>query len=235
METKNRYFLEGGRFYRQPPPVIVSGSEKVFETFAANSTKRLQGAFSVGDLPCSLAITGEKMVASFILNSLSMKTTFAVENGVMTPVFLPRSNTNAVFAEAVWYTPGNMQLTFAMEIHRLKPTFATKDVCLFARDVGFGGKPGFFRLPLPNHFEDGRLCLGDTLANLRGNTVAELCSKVLDLLKNSAWNSDQLPDMAKAKGMFRFSPADNTTVPTPHPWTQFCTSVSLPCMSEVYP
>lgn len=66
-----------------------------------------------------------------------------------------------------------------------------------------------YNFPLPNIYEDGRLCTGSSVIN-EGISVAEHVENTINHLSNSAWNSDLLSDKDIARKLFRWSPVDNT-------------------------
>lgn len=75
------------------------------------------------------------------------------------------------------------------------------------------GEDGQFMLPLPNLYDDGRICFGAPF--VRKETIQECVENDLDSFYSTTWNSDLMTDekKSKVKKLIRFKTSDNSQLP----------------------
>jgi len=75
------------------------------------------------------------------------------------------------------------------------------------------GEDGQFMLPLPNLYDDGRICFGTPF--VRKETIQECVENDLDSFYSTTWNSDLMTDekKSKVKKLIRFKTSDNAQLP----------------------
>lgn len=207
-------------------PQVLGGADVALQALANNISARTYNAFKVNDLPVKLITKREQVVCCLKLRELPIKTTFSLLEGKMVPEFT--NNRDFLQGDKIWTPPESMKLHFCVRC-QFQP-WKAMEIYFFAQHTDDGST---YKLPLPNQYGDGRLCLGDNLGRLSGATLPELLAKVLDLLKNSTWNTDQLPDMAKAKAMFKWNPASGEVVHETEDWTELCTPLNTVAMQEI--
>ena len=122
-----------------------------------------------------------------------------------------------------WMVPEGMQLRLMASFNAAK---AILDVWMFASQVKSPGV--YYRLPLPNHYEDCRLCLG-TGWQTSYSTLQEQMQAVVTQLFKSSWNSD-LESISgdNTERVFRWE-EDGTTYRSlcPAQWTRNCNKVAV--------
>lgn len=223
------------------PATRVSDAESVLTQLSGEMAIELHKVFpvSISDkvISADFMVRRNSCVARLKLNFLSIKTTYSVTEKFMCPEFQPTENTQGfIFRECQWVPPATMNLFFAIKMIADGAKFCVENAVLFAKHSTL---PGFWKLPLPNQYADGRICLGNTLHETRCPSRAELVQKIAQLLDTSIWNTDQMPTMSSSRAMFRFNPSTNETLPPDLPrgsdWPSYCIAVNNPIMGEAIP
>lgn len=219
---------DSGEMYRIPPwTLVVGGVDKMMQQYAAERPLSVANAFEVDGQMVKVGLKPAYTLLSTVIKTLPMRTTFSVLDGRIVPEF--QEGPEFLRRELSWRAPSSMKLYFALKVSAPSVgVFVIHKPFLFATD----GVPGFWKLPLPNQYGDGPLCLGSTCEDKRGRTLVEIWTEGWNLFKGSTWNRDQLPSMAHSKALFKFNPANNETIPVEN-WTAFCTRWSHSCHAEV--
>lgn len=215
-------------------PTVLGGVDKILQEFADNAAVLAPRAFTLADgRIVDMAVRKDLVIVSLPLPSLTLATSFSIrETNVLTPEFVP--NRTFVRLAPVWPGPEGMSLRVCMGMTPRDGRYFPGNTQVFAHDA----EKRTFKLPLPNQFGDGKLCLGDSLNAVSEPLLPALIEKVLRAIAMTGWNADQLPDMGRARSMFRFAASDNAPLAPLYPWAEMCnpvstemTSLAMECLS----
>lgn len=224
---------EGRVFITRISEEEVCGADRMFTEYADKKPRFLKKAFAAADHVWDIALRPTYCVVSTTLKVLPLSTFFSVnpEGTVMVPEFT--KNVNFLDRTMEWQPPDNCKLKLAFVAKEKSGHFYAEQQVLFA----INQEPGFWKLPLPNHYGDGKLCLGETICRVLEPTVQELTEKFFAIFKSSRWNNDQMPRMDNAKALFRFNTASGETllVAGGYGFHNYCQRVNNVVMSEVCP
>jgi hypothetical protein len=82
-----------------------------------------------------------------------------------------------------------------------------------------------YLLPLPNLYEDGKICLGnfDSTTEMLRPTVFETFNRAIEIFDQSKWNTDLLEErrIVNSKRLFRFTP-EGESLPPEGAWPPLC-------------
>lgn len=141
------------------------------------------------------------------------------------PVFIPTPDSLPMVR--VWTPPENMQLFLGFICEPpagANALWKLKDTYLFATSPTYTGT---WRLPLPNVYEDSRVCMGPTAPTFN-NTLQGLVEAARAHFDEASWNTDLLHNQANnASRLFRL----NTNPHTPPLsatlyWDNLCSRVN---------
>lgn len=123
-----------------------------------------------------------------------------------------------------WEPPGSMKLYV---ICFWESTFiingAAPKIYLVAKDTTTRKT---FLLPLPNLYEDARICLGNELEDFIGKSGVDQLGLAIAKLQTAKWNTDLLRSVHhEVESLFRFDP-DGKQLPPAAPWTTACRAVN---------
>lgn len=82
-----------------------------------------------------------------------------------------------------------------------------------------------YLLPLPNLYEDGRVCMGEPQRDWIKANIFDTFTKALEIFHVAPWNADLMSSNDRwvaSKLMFRFSP-EGVAEPSARPWTELST------------
>lgn len=128
-----------------------------------------------------------------------------------------------------WKELAGMTLLF-LQMCKVEPsasvprTWTSVKAWLFAAD----NNNRHFKLPLPNIYDDCRVCEGDW--QRYASSAQESVTRALAQFEKSEWNADLWRDPAASQKMFRFMPKKegfDQMPPQASDWTQLCVKVSL--------
>lgn len=92
----------------------------------------------------------------------------------------------------------------------------------------------FYKLPLPNVYDDCRVCYGNQ--EIKGQpTASDMLNFIFALFMSSPWNADLWKDAHKTQALFRFKPEGkvfNQMMPEQH-WTTLCTKVATSHLNNI--
>jgi hypothetical protein len=161
---------------------------------------------------------------------LNLRTQFKAQEDTLVPSFVSRDGTLTM--TRTWAVPECMTLIFGTVSappeggtrHKVASTF------LFAT---LADTPGFWRLPLPNVYNDARVCMGSI--TIEEPTLLSAFTRALEHFHESPWNADLLTDQAgAAERLFRFpiDPEAPAFAPSPDHIKDTCTMVSHPYLEN---
>lgn len=220
-----------GATYRVEPAGtvrLVANPERILADASSSQSFKVKKAFQASGLDVDLSIKRNQTLAYCTLKKLPLATRFAVQNGHYVPVFV--GNDSATFMLNIsWVPPTDMRIKFGFDIaldedNRLR----VNQAFLFATSTA---RQGYFKLPLPNLYDDGKICIGEAGLNARGDTIQELFEKQLRLLEVSTWNNDLISGADYASRVFQFTLDNCQTIQLP--WVDYCRLVSRPELTEI--
>lgn len=205
-------------------PISRSGVLAALQSAASSGYKLIGRVSHLDGKPVTLAVADKRALLGIELDGFPLATHAALKEGVLLPVF--KANKDSVPATLQWKVPETMQLTFACLGERLaNGNWKDVNCFLFARHR-FDTPGGYFRFVLPNIFEDGRLCMGNSYSNTQANLL-DLLPAALAHFRASAWNTDLLPaSLTDTHKLFRFDPTSFQSVPCMGDWWAACKRVS---------
>ena len=184
----------------------IADPDILLKDLASQEGLPIHNAFNATDsahanVMAKLLVKKTHITVSTRLSMLRMLTTFELETpaGPLVPMFKKSPSHQR---DLIWLVPHDLALFFAVKI--LPKPWRIERAYLFCTSPLLKGT---YSLPLPNQYGDARLCLGDSIYEVRKYTLADTFAAALDRLNNSDWNEDAFPeDMSKPRRMFRFDP-----------------------------
>jgi hypothetical protein len=145
------------------------------------------------------------------LSKITLRCPWRMHEGALVPVF--NSQTDPIMA-IDWHPPFAVWMTVIERANN--HTFA--NAYLYSC---YGAQ--FYRLPLPNTFEDGKLCLGRQENPAMGSSM-QLLQRVTDNFASTPWNADLWNETEKTFQLFRFNPVGEKMVAAPLTvsWLSLC-------------
>ena len=187
------------------------------------------------------------------ISKLFLRTLFQVKEidgaPTLVPVFFKRSGVDTselLQLTSEWTPPGDMGLYFVSLMNVIGVRDLTHICYLAAFDLDQSRRPGNYILPLPNIYNDAKVCMGErwktgsegqiTQAHRDTRSTLDRHGFAMKLFDASSWNADLLDEdrASKATGLFRFS-GDGKQISASNDWTQFCARVGNDAFGWVYP
>lgn len=229
MTTETTYTITPQGVYRNPPPVFVGSVPELGKLFAEAAPTSCPNIF--GDAT-HLQIYRNRYYVVQRLDQLRISTHFSVDHEnpeECFPVFVPTQD--SLLMTRSWTPPDNMRLFlgFVCAPPRTSASWAMEETYLFATSPDYTGT---WRLPLPNVYEDSRVCMGATAPTLCG-TLQGLVESARAHFDEASWNTDLLHGQApSASRLFRFNtnpgaPAREAT----KQWDILCHRVNHPTLN----
>ncbi len=228
--TKNSYVLCDGVWYRQPPASRLNCPDPVLREFCTRTGTRVEGISVIDGTVVNAAFKEGECVVWQRINKINLKTTFSITGEVLVPQF--SVNTNFIERSLVWNTPNDMSLYFAVHMMKSGHAWDSTQAIFFAVK---NGTPGYYRLPLSNLYDDGRICLGRNWPDGIAHYAIDGYEAALRKFQVNSWNADIMPAMEHCHRLFRFNPSNNLQLPTPYNWQDYCRRVNHAQMAEVHP
>ena len=190
-------------------PQHIGGDVEVAAHLATAAVTTVPNAFKLYGSPVHIAKQGKQSFISTRIPTLALATHFMVEDGVLVPSF--KATTDSVLLNLVWTPPANMTLHLGVALGTSghEPVFHEAFlVATLARESGT------FRLPLPNLYKHGPICLGRS--EFSADTLSSMMEQVIMQMQTALWNTDLLDnaDNGRRKNLFSYSLADNSQVNT---------------------
>jgi hypothetical protein len=155
-----------------------------------------------------------------VLDRLPLATRFRLVADVLVPAFAAESDLEL---SLVWQVPRDMRLAFVVRTETEEGEVVIHQNYLFACDT----RNRAYRLPLPNLFDDCKVCTGE-FARTHPCGAAAVAASV-EQFRASPWNADLMPAIERSQQCFRFQPTNEsfTTLPiAAADWTTLCDKVS---------
>jgi hypothetical protein len=130
----------------------------------------------------------------------------------------------------VWVAPPEVQLRFVVLTTEEDGGVSVGGNWLFACDREKRG----YRLPLPNLFDDARICTGAFAGEQ--STALGCVTASLEQFNRSKWNADLLRTAEQARKFFRFAPEQQGFLTLPiqsDDWTRLCDKVATALFERV--
>ena len=211
-------------------------TDTIAKQFATGVTMSLQEAFLIpfraSTREVSIICTASDRYLVTRLPGIRLNTNFVLQGEHIVPFFFHpddtagRESTPKASVEAIF--PPGMSVVFACRIQGWKNDSnysSHRDQTCYL--IAYSADKRAWRLPLPNIFEDGAMCMGSF--NGSGSTAAEAFGKAIAQLDASEWNSDLMQGRQEmAQKLFRFDPKDNQNVPFEGDWTALCEKIATP-------
>lgn len=230
--TKGLLVLEDGSVYSLPfsrlsPKQVDEALRKV----ADSGYQKVVGAMKIDGEPVTLCVNANQVIAGVPLKRLNLLAKCQLIDGHMVPVF---TGDEVFLMNCVWTPPANCQMHFAMSLNKSGATWKISNVFLFCRAAS-GTPGGFFKLPLPNIYPDGRVCMGERFQmTCPENTIEGLLKHGIRHLAESPWGTDMMPQASKIRALFRFDPGTLTSVEPATEWHTHCDRVSRVEMDALF-
>lgn len=230
-ESNARYILEpGGAIIRETVSrERVRMLDEMLDKCKADVTLEAHNILPIGNWGiASLRQSADQFWWTIPLNRIPIRSNYRLMDKVMVPDF---GYTGGKVMHMNWTPPAGMRLRLLVYIPNRKdkpPIY--ESVYLYAyTDTGTA-----FLLPLPNLYEDCRVCDGQR--HKQNATHADCLIEALEGLETSKWNTDLWEEKDKTFGMFRWAPNNEgfeQQPPTNNNWTVFCKKVSTAAMKWV--
>lgn len=172
--------------------------------------------------PVQLALAEKKALAAVEVKSLNIKCySQSTAEGLIVPTFSPL-NGGAVERTLTWRVPDDMQLKLAVNGRFSEGIWQYVEGFFYAKHRS-GTPGGYFKLPLPNLFPDGRICLGRSFAPT-ARSLLGLLQICFGQLQETIWGGDLMPLVSCSQQLFRWQ-GTNQQPPTAA-WPSLCTRVN---------
>jgi hypothetical protein len=190
-------------------PQHLGGDAEIAAHLSTTAVTNVPHAFKLYNTPVHIAKQGKQSFISTRIPTLALATHFMVEDGVLVPSF--KATTDSVLLNLVWTPPANMTLHLGVSVGTSGSDTVFHEAFLVAT---LAGESGTFRLPLPNLYKHGPICLGRT--EFRADTLSSMMEQVIMQMQTALWNTDLLDssDNNRRKNLFSYSLADNSQVST---------------------
>lgn len=194
--------------------------DETLKKVAGGGFQKIAGAFTYDGNPVTICQNASLVVAGVDIKSLNINARCRMIGDAMVPVFV--SNGDGVQLNCKWTPPEGCLLRVAISTKLDGLVRTIKEVFLFARSAS-STPGGFFRLPLPNTFADGRMCMGNTFRfTVPSGTVEGLLAHAINHLNVSPWGTDMMPEESRLRAMFRFDPSTLNNLPITGTWHELC-------------
>lgn len=218
-------FFEGQTYRCTRQPLSSSEVIKQLKSTAQQGYQKQPAIDEIDGLPVTLATSEANCLAGVSIKGFSLRTWAKEHNGLLVPTF-QKEGRETMERTLAWTPPGTMKLFM---IVKAKSDLVNKQWMLvesyLIAKAASAVPAGFFRLPLPNIYPDGRVCLGNDFKG-HSPTLLGVLKAAIRRLNESSWNTDMLPDMDESWKLLRFN---STTLAAETPegnWWDACTRIS---------
>lgn len=219
---------DGRLFRRDIAEIEMEISQQSLDGLAAGVIRKAPNVFNIKDWGfCHLA-SGNNVNEYYItvkINRIPMRAHWFLTGKEGSQYLVPDFTAKqGQVMDMEWVPFEGMFLSFLCLIQRVDFRWQANRAWLFAHDE----QRRFFKLPLPNVFEDCRICEGDWNRNC--TNAQEGVSKALEQFANSHWNADLWKTREQTQNMFRFQPRKDTFQQLNYVgdhWTNLCAKVGV--------
>jgi hypothetical protein len=190
----------------------LNGTDALNQALARNVTFKLPSAFkSFDELPVNLMIKNDTVYMAAKLQKLVFNTTFQINAERDEYLIRFEQNREYVQNQLNWIPPTDMTLYFGVLASATAIPKTFMNAYLFAVKTGVAG---FLKLPLPNWFPDGRLCMGDNLRTENHPQLDGFFNNILQRFYNSPWNTHLIDgQLANIQRLFKWKVTTNEQLP----------------------
>lgn len=206
-----------------------SMNEALLKHLGGTYVKSINSAFSLEGNPVGLIINQEEVICFMRIRELHLNTRYKLwADGHLRPHYALDANESFPKFTAKWIVPDNMKLIYSAALAN-KIDHWKADNNHRCHLMAFKEKVAY-RLPLPNLYDNGDICMG--MFNGIGKTVAEAFTQSYDQFKKSEWNADLLDNSRQIGSdvMFKFDALEKTIESVIHPdgfeWWKSCPKLS---------
>ena len=195
------------------PPVLEALTESV--------TRSVRQVLRLPDWgPVHANVGLDDTLYTVVLDRLPLHTRFRLVADVLVPDFAAESDLELAL---LWQVPKDLRLAFVVRTEADEGEVLILHNYLFACDP----RNRAYRLPLPNLFDDCKVCTGEFERKHPSGAAAVTAS--VEQFRKSQWNADLMPAVERSQQCFRFQPTNESfiTLPVAVPdWTTLCDKVS---------
>lgn len=219
-----------GKVMRRPVALSCPEEREVLLTDALwtalrnNQTTTVRNAFQVGPFsPVHLAISAAFTFATVPLPQLSLHTAIETDDKQIVPTFFKDGEERVTLQ---WDPPKDCRLFLMLHVSPLATVDGTSYVSRQQYLYAVDSDKATFRLPLPNLYDDCRICSGMGAEGFHAPFISDLVVTAVSSIANSQWNSDLLKSLETSQKFFRFSGTAEgfKTIPVRN-WQRLCATV----------
>lgn len=205
-------------------PLDQESVVKALKKVGQQGYTKLNAVDEIDGMPVTIAAGEANCLVMTGVKSFAINTFAKTEGDVTVPVFT--NSGGAIVRTMRWTAPNNMRVFLAAKARKdmSEKIWSTVETYLFCKAAS-AVPAGFYKLPLPNIYPDGRLCLG---SGWKGDapTLIGVLKNCLRQLNESSWNTDLRADSEQTKQLFRFHPATLDSLPGETDWWNACKRVN---------
>lgn len=222
MDLNGVFMTREGAVRITSQPLNMEHINAALDRAVQSAYRRVPGVCLIDRQPVAVAVSNENTLIGTQLLQLKINSHFLLVDGSLEPRWA--GGPGALAMTCTWVPPSDCQLFFAIKAKPYERKWKLHEGYFFTKSLIAGG---FFKLPLPNLFEDGRICLGNSLGSVSLNDTLEgLLKGVLNHFTESPWGTDMTPDMGLTKRLFRFNPSTLINVAPEGEWHAACRRVN---------
>lgn len=207
---------------------ILDVGQSVMDGLTEQTRRAMRNVVKLPELGVAHANIGPKdTLWSVAIDRISLNTKFRLIDGILVPAFGAETD---VQMPLIWHAPTEVRLIFAVQTASSHDSVKVEGNWLFACDMENRG----YRLPLPNMYDDCRICTGNFEQHYRSHHETVVTS--LEQFRKSEWNSDLMQNLEHAQRFFRFRPTNESFETLPiqaDDWTTLCTKVSTSILERI--
>ena len=179
---------------------LVAVNEDLIQRLADQSPRSCRLGVLM-DLESTLAIYKDCVALSFRIDKIPLKTKFTPGDDFLYPSFAE----NGLLMYKEWVIPTDMEayltcVSFGESLKVILSAWSSKEKQMY-------------RLPLPNIYEDGSICMGDRF-NYDGSDLLASARRSIKSFKEAEWNRDLIHNTGgNHVKMFRYDPDGNQLAP----------------------
>lgn len=228
----NSFLLTPTGFKKLQIVITDCGSaEEELRKLAADAPVTIPRAFvTTANGPVHMAATSTSVTLFGLVPSFRLSTHYSPHPtlpGKLTPVFRRAEGARDTLQLSCEFTPPpNMRVWFITH-HITQPAVPGRSQysrSFLVASCTDAGVPGLFKLPLPNIYEDCKLCLGNgtegTIQPDHNAPLEKVFKNAFDIFYSSTWNGDLLQSISLdcTRAMFVMDGTTNKSVPGPTDW-----------------
>lgn len=184
-----------------------------------------------GVASANVASDGSSAVWTVPIKEVLIRGGFKLVDGIMLPHFAKKDTVDVNQMEMLWTAPMPLFLVPMLSWNTRKSRWSAPKLYFWARDT----RGGYYKLPLPNIFDDGSVCEGREIGFFP--TQLEAVMDALNTFRNSIWNADLWNMVEESQRMFRFKPTNDGFQQLPmdaNTWVNLCVkSVNTEIQSKI--